>query len=296
MLNIPKENVKTFVGIVCGIAVLVIISLIIDINFIHKSVFYKGEPDLTQYTNTKESTFEENKYNIVSEERRLLYYTDEIMDMINNKDFEKLYNILDENYRNLYVRSVEELKEDMDKFSDEEYTIAYDEYYKKGDMFLVDVRFEKASMTREDIINGVKQHIDTLCIREIEKGKYTVAFNGFIRKTVLDKKASNDLVNIELKEITVRADSTEILIQIENLTNETVNLYDDRLDIYLLHNNANYKYVNPNSISKQLAPNSENVYRITFRNFYSKDSAPETLRFDRIYGADGKVKKLSIKL
>lgn len=295
MLNIPKENVKAFITIVTGVAILIFISLFIDIKFIFKSVFDEPEPDLTKYNNTAESKVEENKYNLISEERRLLYYTDEIVAMINNKEFSKLYSILEENYRNLYVKSVAELEEDMARFADGEYSLSYDEYYKEGNMFLIDARFERVNMTRQDIVNGVKTPIDTLCIREIEKGKYTVAFNSFISKSKINKEKSNNLIKVKVDEMTVKADSTELVIHVENLTNEKVTLYDDRLDIYLVHS-GNFKYVNPNTITKELAPNASTIYKLTFRNIYCKDSAPKSLKFNRVYASDGKIKKLEIKL
>lgn len=295
MINIPKENVKAFITIVSGVAILVSIALFIDVKFIFKDVFNETEPDLTQYNNTAESKVEENKYNLVSEERRLLYYTDEIMAMINNKEFSKLYSVLEENYRNLYVKSVAELEEDMARFADGEYSLSYDEYYKEGNMFLIDARFERVNMTREDIVNGVKTPIDTVCIREIEKGKYTVAFNGFISKNTINKEQSNKLIKVKVNEMTVKADSTELVIYVENLTDEKVTLYDDRIDIYLAHN-GNFKYVNPNTITKELAPNASTIYKLTFRNIYCKDSKPKYLRFNRVYASDGKIRNLEIKL
>lgn len=295
MLNIPKENIKAFVTIVCGLAILVGITMFIDVNFIHKSVFHEVEPDLTQYGNVAETKVEENKYNLVSEERRVLYYTDEIMDMINNKEFDKLYGMLDETYRNIYCKSVEELEEYFARFSDGEYALAYDEYYKEKDMFLIKVNFEKINLTRDDIINSKGKPVDIFCIKEIAKGKYTVSFNGFISKKTYTKETSNGLVNIKLKEMTLKADSTEILLYVENLTDEDITLYDNRMDIYLSHS-GNYKYVNPNTIPKVIPAKVGIVYRITFMNIYNKDSAPKSLIFDRIYGSDEKIKPINIKL
>jgi len=295
MLNIPKENVKPFVAVVAGLAIMIIITLIIDFGVIHKSVFKKDEPDLAQYNNTAESKVEENKYNLVSEERRILFYTDEIMAMINNKEFEKLYNILDEQYRNIYVKSVEDLEKYMSRFSDGEYSLAYDEYYKEGNMFLIDVRFQKTDLDRQDIINGVKYPIDTLCIREIEKGKYTVAFNGFISKKEYNTEVSNGLVKLKLKDVTIRSDSTEILVYMENLTNEKVTLYESRLDICLLHA-ANHKFVDPNTITKELQPNEKTLFRLSFKNIYCKDSEPKKLKLNKIYSSEDNRKKLEIKL
>lgn len=295
MLNIPKDNRKTFLIITIGLALLIVITIFFDINFFHRTMFYKAEPDLTQYTNTKESNFEENKYELVSEERRLLYYTDEIMAMINNKEFDKLYSILDDGYKELYAKSVAQLEENMKKFSDGEYSMGYSEYYREGNMYLIDVRFEKANLTREDIINGIGQPIDTICIREIEKGKYTVAFNGFISRQKLEAEGSNGLVKIKIKEITMRADSTEILLYIENLTDETITLYEDRLDIYLLHKYADYKYINTNTLSRELAPNEKNIYRARFKNIYCKGARPQELRFEGICGSDGEEKRLKFK-
>ena len=234
MLNIPKENVKTFLLVVGGVAALVIISMIIDINLLHRNVFYKEDVDLTQYSNTAESKVQENKYELVSEGRRILFYTDEIMDMINNKEFDKLYNILDEKYRSLYVKSVKDLEEDMERFADGQYNLGYDEYYKEGNMFLIDARFEKINKTQEEIINSKATPIDTLCIREIEKGKYTVAFRGFIDKKEVNKETSNDLAKIKIKEMTVRSEEIELNIEVENLTNEKLNLYNSKLDIVTL--------------------------------------------------------------
>jgi len=294
MLNIPKENIKPFIAIVVGLAIAVGITLFVDIKFIHKSLFTETEVDMTQYSNTPESKVEENKYNLVSEERRILYYTDEIMDMINKKEFDKLYNILDEDYRKNYVGSVEVLERDMARFADGEYILSYNEYAKEDNLFLIEAKFEKINMTREEMINGISYPVDTLCIREIEKGKYTVAFRGFIEKREINKSYTNGLIKINLKNMTLKSDSTEILIGIENLTDDKINLYDDRMDVYLTHRSLHYKYLNTTTLIRELAPKAKVEFKISFKNIYAHASKPESLKFTRVYGSDGKIKPLKI--
>ena len=49
MLRIPKDNVKFFITLVISLAILIIITLFIDVKFIHKSVFQEPEIDTTKY-------------------------------------------------------------------------------------------------------------------------------------------------------------------------------------------------------------------------------------------------------
>lgn len=293
MLNIPKENKKAFIKVAIVIVLIIIITVFFDVNFMYKNVFTPKEPDLTVYGNTAESKVEANKYEIVSEPRRILFYTDEIMAMINNKEFEKLYSILDEEYRSIYASSLDEFKERMAKFDNGEYVFSYDEYFKEGSMFLIDARFEKINKTRDDIINGEPTIIDTVCIKEIEKGKYTVAFSSFIDKIQMNIVASNNLIKVKIKEMILKANSTELVINIENLTDEVINLRDDRLSVALSHSIA-YRYFDPNTMHQRLQPKSDITFKLKFKNIYCQYSRPKGIKFYDIYGSDGKRQQLYI--
>lgn len=299
MLNIPKENIKTFFAIFGGLVFLLVISIIIDVFFLHRSVFNKEKEknvDMSKYINRPESNFEENKYEMVSEQRRILYYTDEIMEMINNKEFDKLYNILDEEYRSIYAKSIDDLETKMSRFADTEYNLAYDEYYKEGNMFLIDARFEKADLTREEIINGTSYPIDTICIKESKKGKYTVAFNSFIDKKEINQEVSNELVKINVDYMIIKANVTEVVVKFQNLTEENLKLYENKMNIALSHGGLYTRYVDPNTVSSELKPKEEIVCRLRFKNIYAHSSAPKKLQFKKIYTSPDDVKKIEINL
>ncbi|MBP3284022.1 MAG: hypothetical protein J6M02_00800 [Clostridia bacterium] len=145
-----------------------------------------------------------------------------IFELMNNKDFDGLYQLLSPDFKEeIFHSSFEDFEKYMAQYASEEYSPKYTKYEKYGDTYIVNVSFLQYS---EDVTqaNGSAVKYDYFCIRKMDDGDFTFSLAGFIGNKEPNKTVGNDLFKITLTKSMLTRSSSSFMITLENLSEENV--------------------------------------------------------------------------
>ena len=164
---------KTLNGILLIIAILIIIVLIVLIQ-INKRKTTK----MTVSNETREQIEQKNENAItgnitqMSEEDRVEAYVGQFISAIEEKDYDKAYAKLNENFKNNYFKTLEDFKNYAEKKYPSNPSITYDSLKRIGQIYLVQV-------TIKDVMNtDFNAFSQRFVIRENGANDYKVSFQA----------------------------------------------------------------------------------------------------------------------
>lgn len=203
----------------------VAIIIIIIVLLMFEMFFFEGRKDVVEEMATAEAELQEMANETVSKEQKDVYKViNAIVDMLNKKDYEGLYNDLKDDYKNYYFRDFENFKSFINIYAKEEYYPKYGSYYRSGDLYYVIVDFLKSEYTREDLLTQRANKVDTLVLEEVEKGNFKFALNGFVENISHNTSKTVDGVTFTLQSSLRNTETMETTVMISNKSDKALSV------------------------------------------------------------------------
>lgn len=213
--GVENKELYLFIAIVAIIIVLLMFEMF----------FFEGRKDVAEEMANTEAQLQEMANTTVDKEQKDVYkVVNNIVDMLNKKDYEGLYSSLKDDYKNYYFRDFENFKSFIDVYAKEEYYPKYNSYYRSGDLYYVIVDFLKSKYTREDLLTQRANKVDTLVLEEVEKDKFKFALNGFVENKLYNTSKTVDGVTFTLQSSVRNTETMETTVMISNDSDKSLSV------------------------------------------------------------------------
>ena len=108
--------------------------------------------------------------NIYSERDRIEYYCGEYFKYLQNKEFDKAYNLLYPEFKNNYFPTLDEYKAYIENTYPSDYALTYDDISRQGDIYVLRLKICDVLGSRED------EKIQRIVIRENNYNDFVLSF------------------------------------------------------------------------------------------------------------------------
>jgi hypothetical protein len=270
------------------LVLLIILIISIPLLFISFESFQKLRA-LYKSNNTEvaipslEEIYEENssvyKTTSASDLRNIL---NEIFELINNKDFNKLYSLLTDDIKELMFPTQDSFESYMKTSFDKSYSPSIKKYTKlnreKNEVFIIDVDFLLKSTKEFNIENDNVEKTDTFVIYLGDDGNYKFSFMSFIGTGDSGKAYSKDDFSCKILKTYLYNKSTTFVIEVENKSDSTITIGENEIYCYTGAVPRYYPY------SVSIAPHTTRKISFTIYTGLSvKNSLPSEINIQGIH-------------
>lgn len=161
------------------------------------------------------------------ESNKISKYLSEIFEMMNNKEYDKLYSILAPDCKEALFENPKSFSELMEKYAPNQYTPKFTSYEKVSNMYIIPVTFLEKGFDENDLyIENPYIKADTFCIKELTDGTFSLSFWGFIGSKSSDVTIGNELIAGSIIKNALYTDSCSFIIKLDNFTDTDILLTD----------------------------------------------------------------------
>ena len=148
----------------------------------------------------------------------------EIFELMNEKEYDKLHELLSDDFKKMYYPNVSDLKKQIDEtFNNENFYPSFLNYEKFGNTYVVKVSYIPKNVTNADIASQEISTIsDTFSINIMDDGSYTFSFEGYIGCNSPNTKRGDTKVSIELSKVYLYTSKTIFEVKIHNNTDKNL--------------------------------------------------------------------------
>lgn len=205
--------------IIAFAAILIVIIILLLFEFL----VFRGRPEVVEERAQYEEKLQSMTEVTVEVEQKTVYKAlNDIIQMMNKKDYEGLYNALKDDYRNYYFSDYNSFKEFIDKYARYEYYSKYSSYYRDGNLYYIMVDFMQSKYTREDLLNPMAQKVDTIVLEEQNNGDFKFAMNGFAENIAHNNSKTVDGVTFSLVNSIRNTETMKTNVLVRNDSNKKV--------------------------------------------------------------------------
>ena len=227
MIKLTKEDkimIVTLILILCLVLIFLSIEILEKFQKVSETDIIDTNP-LDSLYNTISSL---PKNEDPSKVRRIL---NEIFELMNEKEYEKLHELLTDDFKKIYYPTVSNLKEKIDEtFSDTTYSPSFSNYEKFGNIYVVKVSYIPKKVTDKDITSQEIESIsDTFSIVVNDDDSYSFSFGGYIGCNSPNNKKGDDKVSVELTKVHLYNSQTIFEIKIYNNTDENLIIGEEKI-------------------------------------------------------------------
>lgn len=211
--GVDNKELKAFFAIIAVLVLLIIFEVF----------FFKGRTEVAdEEVKVEEQLKEMASVNLSSEQKTVYQAVNEIVSMMNNKNYEGLYNNLKEDYKNYYFSEYENFENFIKSYAQEEYYPKYSSYYRDGDLYYIIVDFLKSKYTRDDLLRLKATKVDTIILEELADGNFKFALNGFVENMAHNKSKTVDGVTFTLQNSVRNTETMKTSVLVSNDSGKTV--------------------------------------------------------------------------
>lgn len=180
----------------------------------------------------------------------------EIFRLMNNKQYEKLYDLLSDDFKeNMFNNDAESFSNFMEGYADQIYSPNYDTYKKYNNVYMVSIGFIPYSNSDEDIINTSSlQKTDTFILTDLGNSTYKFSFMGFVGERKINKGKGNSLFNIVLNKTVLARTYSEFHFTVNNTSDKSITISPKQIYCYtaVMPRFYNHTIIIPAESSKDL--------------------------------------------
>lgn len=211
-------------------AFLIMIGVII-ILLIFELFLFEGRPEAIEDSIKVQNKLQEMAEVTVEVEEKTVYHElNDIISMMNNKDYKGMYAKLKDDYKEYYFNDFEAFKGFVDKYAAKKYYPKYTSYYRDGDLYYIMVDFLQEEYTREDLLSERTVKVDTIVLEEVEKNTFKFAMNGFVENIIHNTTKTVEGVTFTLQNSVRNVETMKTNIMIKNGSDRSVSINSS--DIY----------------------------------------------------------------
>ena len=228
MIKLSNENKKLLV-ILLLIFTTILVVILIDLLL---NIYMKSQPsNTTPNYSENEVIGEDSTDQQTSKQSRLKRAISEIFDLMNAKDFEKLYSLLSDEYKeSAFNNSFDKFSKFMTNYCDDKYVPVFDSYSNVENVYIVPVKFMLESISNDYITEYTSaKKSDTFTITFLANDTYKFSFSKFIGEKKLNESAKNEDIKVELTKSILYDSESEFYISITNNSDKTIDITDKNI-------------------------------------------------------------------
>lgn len=193
---------------------------------------------------------------------------DNYINYCNNKEYENAYNLLSNEFKSKYCKTLDEFKSYVDELYNEKKIYNIQNYSNVNNVYVYRIRL------LEDILatgttNGYEYKEEKIAIKE-ENGVLKLALNGYIGEEQIGIIAEDEYMKINIVKKDVKYDTETYTIEFTNKTNNYIRLADNtesnEILLQLPNDKRNAKNLQNGNII--ILPNYTYTREITFDKYY----------------------------
>lgn len=247
------------------------IIVIVIVLLIFEGSMFKGRTDITEkLIETEKQLQEMADVNVDSEQKTIYKVVNDIVELMNNKDYDKLYEMLTEDYKNYYFRDYNSFKTFMDVYAKESYYPKYSSYYRDGDLYYVMINFLKSKYTREDLLSPSVNKVDTIVLKELKNGEFSFALNGFVENIVHNNSKTVNGITFTLQNSVRNTETMKTTVVISNKSDKDVSVSTTNIEPNISGSNTSKVSA---TTSVNLSPNE--IGALTIEYYFQYNSGRE---------------------
>lgn len=218
----------------------------------------------------------------------------EIFELINNKDFDKLYSLLTDDLKELMFPNQDSFDTYMKTSFNKTYSPSLKRYTKlnkeKNEVFIIDVDFLLKSTKEFNIENDNVEKTDTFVIYLDDDGNYKFSFMSFIGTGDAGKTYSKDDFSCKVLQTYLYNKSTTFILEVENKTDSTITIGENEIYCYTGAIPKYYTY------ATSIAPHTtRKISFIIYTGLSVKNSLPREINIQGIH-SNGMVYLFSVPI
>lgn len=208
----------------------------------------------------------------------------EIFELMNEKEYSKLYSLLTDDIKNLMFPTEESFVSYIEAYlGGNIYSPSFSDYEKLNkedhDVFIVKTDFIPYSTNEDDIINNISPSIsDTFTLYMDEQSNYKFSFLSYIGSGASNDAFINDSISVHIKTTHLYTSKTVFEIELTNKTDSDI--FVDKNGI-LAYTGVMPRYYGASVIIP--ANSTADVKFTVYTGFELKDSLPQSLNFKGIH-------------
>lgn len=262
------------------IIIVIVWGLVIAINY-----FLKGKQDpvkpITTYDPHSPVMDETGK---VPEEYKepINNLIDNYINYCNNKEYENAYNLLSNEFKGKYCKTLDEFKSYVDELFDEKKIYNIQNYSNVNNVYVYQLRL------LEDILatgttDGYDYKEEKVVIKE-EDGVLKLSLNGYIGEEQLGIIAEDEYMRVNIVKKTIKYDTETYTIEFKNKTNNYIKIADNTQsnEVVLQVGNDKRKAQNLENGNIIVIPNYTYTREITFNKRFDTGEDATAVMFDAI--------------
>ena len=263
-------------GVIIGILVILLI---------FEMFFFDGRESYKEDSQAMQEKIEEMQNTTVASEQRTVYHAlNDIVEMMNNKNNQGLYDMLKDDYKNYYFSDYETFEQFITAYASQKYYPKYTSYYRDGNLYYIMVEFLKAEYTRDDLLAARSIKVDTIVLEEMKDGNFKFAMNGFIENVEHTSSKTIDGVTFSLKNTLKNTETAKTTLLISNDSNKILSI--STTDIQPEISGGNSAKISVTS-SITLEPGEFGLLSLEYYLQYNSDKELRGIRVDKARFDDG---------
>lgn len=201
------------------IAIIAVLAILLMFEFF----FFKGSPKVAnEQAQMQEELQAMSEVTVATEQKTVYKELNNVVEMMNNKDYKGLYSMLKDDYKNYCFSEYADFEAFIQKYARERYYPKYNSYYRDGNRYYITVDFLKEKYTREDLLKPMAFKVDTLVLEELDDGSFKFALNGFVENIYHNSSQTINGVTFTLLNSIRNTETTETTVVIENNSSKTL--------------------------------------------------------------------------
>jgi len=259
--GVNNKELKAFFAIICVLIILIIFEIF----------FFEGRTEVAEEMMAVEQELQQKASVTVAAEQKTVYKAlNNVISMMNNKEYEKLYDILKDDYKDYYFREYKNFENFIQSYARLEYYPKYNSYYRDGDLYYIIVEFLQPKYTREMLLSRRVNKVDTIVLQELNDGNFKVALNGFVENILHNKSKTVEGVTFTLQNSVRNTETMETTVLISNNSSKSISVSTSNIQPEILGGNSAKLSV---TSSVNLEPG--NVGLLTIEYYFQYDSGKE---------------------
>lgn len=273
--GIDNKELYVFIAVIGVVVVLLIFEMF----------FFKGRSDVEEQNAKVQEKIEEMQSTTVAAEQKTVYHAlNDILTMMNEKDYQGLYDRLKDDYKNYYFYEYDTFVEFMTKYAAEKYYPKYGSYYRDGDLYYIMVDFLRAKYTREDLLSQKAVKVDTIVLEELKDGDFKFAMNGFVENISHNSSKTVDGVTFYLQNSLRNTETMKTTVMVVNESDKSVSISTNNIQPEIMGGNSAVVSV---TSSIHLEPQEFGTLTIEYYLQYNSDKTLNGVTITGVKFADG---------
>ncbi len=263
------------------VIILLIWFVIIVINFILKN--YKG-PQIPKTSYEPHTAIMDNSEVPKKDQEPIEKLIDEYISYGNNKEYEKAYNMLNDECKKELYPTIEDFKKYIDKVFDSKKTYTIQNYSNVDNTYIYEVNiFEDILATgltgKEDLVLYSEKFVITK-----QNNNLSLSIRNFVGNTENHQIYEDDFIKVEITDVVQSYENQKYKVKLTNRTENTIVLADktEKYEIMLELDNENRSIQNLKDRGIYLNPYESKEVELEFVKFFDESETAHSIIFNAV--------------